>query len=192
VIRTLCAILLCLGLVACGGGGGGSTTVVNPPPVPPPPPTPTANPPATTPPSPPTAVAAGATGVNIVVPGASQTPPSNAQFLGTVPPGATGSVTLFSTGDVIHQNSTPTVLIAGPGINGSSTSGTPVSTVRISGPGDITILSQGGLKDANNKPTSGVAIQLNVPANAVLGPRTVFITTGNDMTTFTGGLEVVQ
>jgi len=130
--------------------------------------------------------------VNIIVPGASQTPPSNAQFLGTVPPGATGQVTLFSTGDVIHRASTPTVLIAGPGINGSSTTGTPVSTVRISGPGDITILNQGGLRDANNNPTSGVAIQLNVPANAVLGPRTVFITTGNDMTTFTGGLEVVQ
>jgi hypothetical protein len=146
---------------------------------------------ATSPPAPPVVVQAGATGVDIVVPGASATP-ANAQFLGTVPPGATGQVTLFSTGDVVHLGTTPTVLIAGPGINGSATTGTPVSTVRISGPGDITILGQAGLKDANNNPTSGVAIQLNVPANAVLGPRTVFIVTGNDMTTFTGGLEVVQ
>ena len=188
--RTICAILLCLGLAACGGGG---SSTPNPPPV-----TTggggttTTNPPATTPPAPPQVVVAGATGVDITVPGPSQATTPNAQFLGTVPTGATGSVTLFSTGDVVHLGTQPTVLIAGPGINGTTASGTPVSTVSISGPGDVTIMAQGGLRDANGNPTSGVAIQLNVPASAVLGPRTVFIVTGNDMTTFTGGLEVVQ
>jgi hypothetical protein len=185
VIRTLCAIVLCLGLVACGGGGGNSTTV-NPPPTPTPPPAPTPNPVATTPPSPPVLVQAqaGATGVNIIVPGASQTPPSNAQFLGVAAPGST-SVTLFSTGDVIHQGATSTVLVAGPGISATS-------TVRISGPVDITAGPPRGIRDANNNPTPGLAVDLVVSPTAVLGARTVFIISGNDMTTFTGGLEVVQ
>jgi hypothetical protein len=181
VIRACLALALCLFLAACGGGGGGTGV--------------TAgggggtgggtNPAATSPPAAPQVVSAGATAVDITVPGPSQTPPSNAQFLGTVPPGSTGTVSLFSTGDVVHQSTSPTVLISGPGISATS-------TVRISGPGDVTVQSQGGITDANNVTQPGIALKLSVAPNAVLGPRTVFITTGNDMTTFTGGLEVVQ
>ena len=177
------AVLLCLGLAACGGGGGSSTSkgVGGT--------TGGTNPPATTPPGNPVTVAAGATAVDITVPGPSQTPPSNAQFLGTVPAGTAqgASVTLFSTGDIVHQGTTPTVLISGTGIGSTS-------SVRISGPGDVTV--NGALRPLHDATTGavvpGLAMDLIVAPNAQIGPRTVFITTGNDMTTFTGGLEVVQ
>jgi hypothetical protein len=183
VIRTFCAILLCLGLVACGGGGGGNTTVVTPPNTPQNCTT-TTNPSTSPPTTPPQAVPAGCSGINIAVPAPSGNPPANAQFLGVAAPGST-SVTLFSTGDVIHQGATSTVLVAGPGISATS-------TVRISGPVDITAGPPRGIRDANNNPTPGLAVDLVVSPTAVLGARTVFIISGNDMTTFTGGLEVVQ
>jgi hypothetical protein len=174
-------ILLCVGLAACGGGSGGSTGTT----------TGggtggggtggTTNPPATTPPGNPTVVSAGDTGVNITVPGPSQNPTPNAQLLGTAD--TSGSANVSNTGDVIHRGTTPHVLISGPGISDTS-------TVRISGPGDITVIDQGTIS-SNNKVVPGISITLNVPANATLGLRTVFIITGNDMTTFTGGLEVV-
>jgi hypothetical protein len=125
-------------------------------------------------------VSAGATGVNITVPGPSQNPTPNAQLLGVAD--STGSATVTNTGDVILRGTTPDVLISGPGI-------TATSTVRISGPGDITVTGQGGIKDSTGT-IPGVRVTLNVPPNAVPGLRTVFIVTGNDMTTFTGGLEV--
>jgi hypothetical protein len=181
---TFFTILLCLGLAGCGGssgstgttttsggtgGGTGGTTT---------------NPAATSPPGSPTLVSAGTTGVNITVPGPSQNPTPNAQLLGTA--ATDGSANVSNTGDVIHRGTTPDVLISGPGISATS-------TVRISGPGDIIVTDQGGITDGTtHKPIPGIRITLNVPPNATLGLRTVFIITGNDMTTFTGGLEVVQ
>lgn len=173
--RLVCAVGLCLALAACGGGGGGGTGTVTTTP------TPSTNPPATTPPGNPTGVAAGATGVDIVVPGPNNT--VNAQFLGVTPLGATSGATASTTGDQIHRGSSATIIMFGTGLSG-------LMTVKISGPGDIqisnqrTITSQGG--------DSGIAFDAVVSGTAVLGARTVFLVSGNDMTTFSGGLEVVQ
>jgi hypothetical protein len=170
--RLVCAVGLCLALAACGGGGGGGTgTVTTTTPTP-------SNPPATSPPAAPVAVAAGTTGVDIVVPGPNNT--VNAQFLGVT---ATGSGNASSAGDQIHRGQAATIIMFGTGLSGSM-------TVKISGPGDIQIGNQRSITSQSGD--SGIAFDAVVSATAVLGARTVFLVSGNDMTSFSGGLEVVQ
>jgi hypothetical protein len=186
VKQTICAILLCVSLAACGGGGGSSTTTGG---------TTTGsgvNPPATTPPAPPTLVTAGSTGVDITVPGPSTSPVLNAQVLGAQG-GIQGTKQFaFSTGDFVHQGAQGvTVLLFGPGLSANNVS--HVNAIGIGGSGDVTVVpnSVNGLT-ASDGTTTGISFAINVAPNAVLGPRTVFLVAGNDMTTFTGGLEVVQ
>ena len=180
--QTICAILLCLGLAACGGGsssstGGGTSSGINPP--------------ATTPPPPPTSVTAGSTGVDITVPGPSTSPVLNAQLLGGAGGIRADQQFAFSTGDFVHQNTTGLrVIMFGPGL--SANNALLVTSVRIGGPADV-IVEPGSIKPiATSDGTTGLSFLIDVAPNAVLGPRTVYLVAGNDMTTFTGGLEVVQ
>jgi hypothetical protein len=124
--------------------------------------------------------AGGVTGADITVAGATAATPPNAQFLGVT---ANGSGSAFSTGDQIQQGTTRTIIMFGAGLTGNM-------TIKIGGPGDITVLNQQGITSTGGSP--GIAFGVVVSPTAVLGPRTVYLTSGNDMTTFTGGLEVVQ
>jgi hypothetical protein len=131
----------------------------------------------------PVTVASGqaTTGINIVVPAPASTTAPNASFLG-----ASTVNTAFVTGDQVHQNSSPTVLIFGQGISSTM-------DISFSGPNDITVVAGsvvGVTSSGNNTP--GIQFGINVPSNAALGARTVILrATNDDITTFTGGLEVI-
>jgi hypothetical protein len=76
------------------------------------------------------------------------------------------------------------VLLFGPGLSSTT-------SIRIGGSGDVTVVpaSQQPIKATDGTP--GIVFQVNVAPTAVLGARTVFLISGNDMTAFAGGLEVV-
>ncbi len=144
-----------------GGGGAGGTGggAVNPPVV--------------------VSVTAGqtASGISITVPAPASSPTPNATAVG-----ANGS-TATSSGDTMHQNSSPTVLVFGTGLNVNM-------KASFSGPSDITI---GPLQPVNFQGGgTGVSFTATVASNAALGARTLILqNANNDITTFTGGLEVV-
>ena len=126
-------------------------------------------------------VASGATaaGINITVPAPASSPPPNAQVLG-VTTGTGGSA--FNTGQVIARGANATVLLFGPGLDGSM-------TVTIGGPTDIQVSNVRSIKATDG--TTGVAFNAVVSGNAALGARTVFLQdTKGDITAFSGGLEV--
>jgi hypothetical protein len=75
------------------------------------------------------------------------------------------------------------VILFGPGLNGQM-------QVNIAGPADITVSSITGIQATDNTP--GISFMATAKPNAALGARTVFLqNTNGDVTTFTGGLEVV-
>ena len=126
-------------------------------------------------------VASGSTagGVNITVSAPASSPPPNAQVLG-VTTGTGGSA--FNTGQVISQGANASVLLFGPGLDGSM-------TVTIGGPTDIQISNVRGIKATDGTP--GIAFNVVVSGSAALGARTVFLeNTKGDITAFAGGLEV--
>jgi hypothetical protein len=116
-----------------------------------------------------------ASGIDIVVPGPASSPTPNAVALGV-------GNTADSTGVVIQTGTAPTVLIFGQGISASM-------QITISGPKDITISNPVSIKSTDGTP--GVSFTATVPTNAAVGARTVILEDSkNDITTFTGGLEV--
>lgn len=169
-------VVALLTLTACGGGGGGSAAV-----------SPgtgggtTNTGGAIVTPTVVTTAAGGVTsGVNIIVPtGASGL---NVFVLGAVDPSSTtGSA--FATGDVIPRGSSRIVLIFGTGLSATD-------DITFSGPGDITITGKKSITSTSGKP--GIQFLATTDLNAALGARTLRIHNGNDIATFTGGLEVVQ
>jgi hypothetical protein len=188
VTRTCLAVLLCLGLIACGGGGGSRGGGTTPPP---PPGGGGSNPPATTPPGAPSAVAAGATAVDITVPGPSTSPAVNATLLGAAGGQTATTQSAFSTGDFVHRGTIQSVILFGAGLSANDVPS--VTSVRIGGSGDVTVVpgSLQGIHSSGTPSTPGIAFQVSVPASAALGARTVYMVVGNDMTVFAGGLEVV-
>jgi hypothetical protein len=75
------------------------------------------------------------------------------------------------------------ILLFGPGLNGSM-------KVTIAGPHDIKIGTLEAVEATDNTP--GIAFTAAVSSNAALGARTVFLKSANgDVTSFTGGLEVI-
>ncbi len=75
------------------------------------------------------------------------------------------------------------VVLFGPGL-------TAGMTVSILGPSDIQISNVQGTSATDNTP--GLSFTATVAPNAALGARTVVLQASNgDITTFTGGLEVV-
>jgi hypothetical protein len=142
-----------------GGGGGAGGGAVNPPVV--------------------VSVSAGQTnsGVNITVPMPASSPTPNATLVGADGKNA------FSSGDVLHLNSSATVIVAGTGLNTSM-------KASLSGPADITIGSLQSITFTNN--STGISFTATVASNAALGARTLILQDAkNDITTFSGGLEVV-
>lgn len=94
-----------------------------------------------------------------------------------------GSASAYNTGDVIHRGQTARVLLFGPGLSGDM-------QVSIRGPADITIASINTITSTTSTP--GVSFVATVAPNAALGGRTVVLQNANgDVTTFSGGLEVV-
>jgi hypothetical protein len=97
--------------------------------------------------------------------------------------GFSGQASASNTGGLIHRGASMRVLLFGPGLNGQM-------QVRIAGPSDITVSNLTGIQATDNTP--GVAFTATVAGNAALGARTVFLqNSAGDVTSFTGGLEVV-
>ncbi len=121
------------------------------------------------------------TGINITVPAPAASPAPNAQFLGVCT--SCSGASAFSTGAQIHQGTTATVILFGTGLSGNM-------QVKISGPADVTVSNIVGITASDGTP--GVQFTAAVQSGAGLGGRTVLlISPQNDITTFTGGLEVV-
>lgn len=75
------------------------------------------------------------------------------------------------------------VILFGPGLDGQM-------QVRISGPSDITVSGITSIQASDNTP--GIAFMAAAAGNAALGARTVYLqNTSGDVTSFTGGLEVI-
>src|SRR5438270_3985372 len=128
-------------------------------------------------------VAAGqsAAGTNIVVPAPAISPALNIIALG-VTTGSGGSAS--NTGALIARGATKMVLIFGAGLSACE-------QIAISGTSDITISSPQSIKSTTGIP--GIAFQAAVASSAALGARTVIVTDAHgDITTFTGGFEVMQ
>jgi len=118
-------------------------------------------------------------GTNITVPTGTST--LNAEMLGVLPINSGGSAQ--NTGDRIQRGAIGQVLMFGTGLSGSV-------TVAISGPADI-LVSNIVTRTATDG-TQGVSFDVVVDLNAALGARTVFLQSGtNQLTSFTGGLEVI-
>ena len=169
---------LCVLLVGCGGGTSSSTTT--PPPTSPPPSDSGSN---QVPAANVVSVAQGQTvsNVDITVPVPASSPVPNAQNLGVND--TTGQAVASNTGGVIHRGSTMRIVLFGTGLNGQM-------KITVSGPKDITISNITSIRATDNTP--GVSFLAAVTGNAAVGARTVYLQNGNgDVTSFTGGLEVV-
>jgi hypothetical protein len=153
--------------VACGGGGGGGS----------------GNKGGGGPGTPAlVTVTAGTTtgGVNISVASPRSNPTPNAKFLGVNL--ANGGA--LATGDTVSRSQgTATVTIFGPGLASSM-------RVTITGPGDITVGTLTAVTAQDGTP--GVQFPITLTGSTALGARTVVMEdSSDDITTFTGGLEVV-
>jgi hypothetical protein len=187
-VIVVCCFLLVL-LAGCGGAGKSST---------PPPTTPAPTSTSTAPPtsssnvvgSPPGTqvilnVAAGQAqgGVDITVPAARAATPPNAQLLGTGP--VTGSISASNTGATVHPGETVRVLIFGPGLDVNT-------TISITGPQPPDIVISGLRATSSTAGNPGITFIAEVAPTAALGARTViFQNAQGDVSTFTGGLEVI-
>ncbi len=177
--RVLIVVLSLAALVACGGnaaqapvattttappsGSGGSPAPINTPVI--------------------VNVAAGGTaaGIGITVGPPQSTAPPNAQNLGVA--ALSGTASAFNTGATISRGTTQRVVLFGPGLSGSM-------QVIIRGPSDIQVSNIIGITATDKTP--GISFTATVAGNAALGARTVVLQAANgDITTFTGGLEVV-
>jgi hypothetical protein len=122
-----------------------------------------------------------ASGIDITVVPPVASPAPNAQDLGVNT--TTGRASASNTGGEIHRGSTMRILLFGPGLDGQM-------QVRIGGPSDITVTNITGVQATDNTP--GISFIATASGNAALGARTVFLqNTSGDVTSFTGGLEVV-
>ena len=121
------------------------------------------------------------TGVDINVDSPKSSPVVNAELLGVTALNTGGFAS--NTGGVIHLGSSMKVMLFGAGLNGAM-------KVTISGPSDIIIGNIRSITATNG--TAGVAFDATVSSGAALGARTVRLQDPtNDITTFTGGLEVL-
>lgn len=91
--------------------------------------------------------------------------------------------TASNTGSSIRRGETRTVLLFGPGLSGTM-------QVSLTGPADVTISNVRTITSTTDTP--GVAFSASAASGAALGARTVILrATNDDITTFTGGLEVL-
>ncbi len=131
----------------------------------------------------PVQVTAGATtsAVNIAVASPASNPTPNAESVGVA--ASLSGASAFDTGATISRSSTRSVLLFGSGLSGNM-------QVSLTGPSDITISNIQSITATDNTP--GIAFTAAVGANAALGARTIILRDSkDDITTFSGGLEVV-
>lgn len=115
-------------------------------------------------------------GVDITVVSPASSPAPNAQVIGL-------GTSATNTGTAISRGATQTVLLFGPGLSGSM-------KVSLTGPTDVAITNIQSITATDKTP--GVSFTAAVDTNAALGARTVILQdTKNDITTFSGGLEIV-
>jgi hypothetical protein len=123
---------------------------------------------------------ATASGINISVVSPHSSPAPNVKFLGVNL--AQGGAS--ATGDTVSRGQgTATITTFGPGLSSTM-------KVSITGPNDIVVgaLTQVTAQDG----TPGVQIPITLTGNTALGARTLVMQNSkNDVTTFSGGLEVV-
>jgi hypothetical protein len=121
-----------------------------------------------------------ASGINISVVSPQSSPAPNVKFLGVNL--AQGGAS--ATGDIVSRGQgTATITTFGPGLSSTM-------KVSITGPNDILVgaLTQVTAQDG----TPGVQIPITLTGNTALGARTLVMQNSkNDVTTFSGGLEVV-
>jgi len=133
-----------------------------------------------------TVAGANVPGVDINVGNPQACPAENAEVLGVADLSAT-KLSATNTGSQISrtppQNS-KIVVMFGKGLTG-------VSQVSIGGqPGDFVVTNVSSIKATDGTP--GVQFNVGVSVTAALGARSVILrTSNNDITTFTGGLEVI-
>ena len=114
-------------------------------------------------------------GVNVTV--AASAGAENATALGKVADGFAAN-----TGTIVHIASTNTIVLFGPGLSGSM-------SVMVSGPKDIGVSNVRSVQAKDGTP--GVAFDAVTGSSTALGARTVYLKApNNDITAFTGGLEV--
>ena len=179
--RLLLTLIVAFTILALACGGGGSNNTSNTTPNPPPPSSPPPGNPGPQNLGAPNvvAVSAGATasGVDITVAAPATNPVINALNLGTTAAGFASN-----TGATVQRGSTQGIILFGPGITGDL-------SIALSGPSDITITNARTIKSTNG--TSGIAFDVKIQGDAAPGARTVFLRSGNnDITAFTGGLEI--
>jgi len=125
------------------------------------------------------AVSAGAdtSGINITVsPSAGS---ENAESLGKVSDGFAAN-----TGVIVHRASTETIVLFGTGLSGDM-------SVTLSGPNDIGMSNTHSVQAKDGTP--GIAFDVVIGSTSAMGARTVYLkAANNDVTAFTGGLEVTQ
>lgn len=134
-------------------------------------------------PNPVTVAGAPATGIDVNVSSVQACPEENAQVLGVADVSATNA-SASNTGAQLHRGEAKLVLLFGPGLSGSM-------NVSVSGqPGDFAISNIQSITATDKTP--GVQFMVTVSGTAALGARTVILqATNQDITTFTGGLEVL-
>jgi hypothetical protein len=185
-VRNCLALAFVAVLAGCGGGGKNNSSTT---------PAPTGNPITVGGPvSSPTVVTLSpgqaASAVNISVPAPVASPAENVEVLGVNPLGCpSGSCSASNTGGAISLgNPVGTVIVFGHGLNANM-------SISFSGPQDITISNVMGVTSVaqNGQPSlPGIQFDVAVLPNAALGARTLVLQgPNNDITTFTGGLEVV-
>ncbi len=171
-------VVAALLVVLAGCGGSGSSK--NPQNTAPPPPN-LGGGPVTAPAAVSISAGQAVAGINITVLAPASATPPNAQVLGVANP--TGPGEAFNTGGTISRGASRRVLLFGPGLSGTM-------TLTITGPADVTPSAIQTIKATDGTP--GVSFNATVAPNAALGCRTVVLqATNGDITTFTGGLEVV-
>ncbi len=120
-----------------------------------------------------------ATGVNIAVVSPASSSAPNVVALGT------DGTNAFSTGGTVNRGGSATIVAFGAGLSSSM-------QISFSGPNDITMGTVQNIVADDPAHTPGVSFPITVGSNAALGARTLIMqSTNNDITTFTGGLEVL-
>ncbi|HUQ50106.1 MAG TPA: hypothetical protein VM056_05270 [Terriglobales bacterium] len=121
-------------------------------------------------------------GIDIAVSNPVNSAGANAEVLGVSELNSAGRA--FGSGASIRRGSSMRVILFGRALNGGL-------RVTIGGPADITVSNVRTITATDG--TAGVAFDATVAPAAALGARTVILRSDNDdITTFTGGLEVVQ
>ncbi len=176
-IKLFPVLLLTAFWVGCGGGSSSTTS----------------NAPTTPPPSGGTSNSGGSltapqevavtngqttSGINIVVPNTASA--FNITLLGVNSPSAT-TISASNVGGAVARGSTATILIFGPGLTGSE-------TLSLSGPNDVSITGEKGVKSTDGTP--GIQFQVTVGGNAAIGARTLSVKQGSNAAAFVGGIEV--